>query len=116
MLMGRLQIMIQQKEGYAMPHQVPKEAQRDSFNYGLTHEVGFLIKKLAAHEAADLKLPDLSPADYLSRLIKREAESKLDEQTRQEAHAFHEQRTAQRLQTLQERKERRQREKARAAS
>lgn len=80
-----------------MAHQQPRNVERDSKSYSLPHEVGFLIQSLAAQEAKDLDLPNLSTSDYLARLIRREAAGKLSQEQREQARLHHEQRKQERL-------------------
>ena len=81
-----------------MPHQRPRNVEKDSYSYSLPHEVGFLIQELANEEALALDLPNLSTSDYLARLVRREAAGKLSEAQREQAKIRHEQRKQERLQ------------------
>jgi hypothetical protein len=68
-----------------MPHQRPKSAAEDAYSYTLDHETAALIQELADAEAEGLDLAKLTPSNYLTRLIKREAAAHLDEESRARA-------------------------------
>ena len=80
-----------------MAHQRPKGAEEDSYSYTLRHEISALIQELTNAEKAELDLSTLSTSNYLTRLIKREAASKLDDEARARAQAKHEEKTSRRI-------------------
>ena len=80
-----------------MAHQRPKSAEQDSYSYTLEHEVHALIQELAQQERKELNLQQLTPSNYLTRLIRKEAAERLDEASRARAKAAHEEKLARRL-------------------
>jgi len=80
-----------------MAHQQPKSAAHAAYNYTLEHEVAALVQELARQEGEQLDLQALTPSNYLTRLIKREAAEKLDEESRARARAVHEKKLKRRL-------------------
>jgi hypothetical protein len=81
-----------------MPHQRPKSAAEDAYSYTLDHEIAALIQELADHEADELDLQKLTPSNYLTRLIKREAAAHLDEESQARARARADEKLQRRLQ------------------
>src|SRR5947199_5621166 len=80
-----------------MPHQQPVRANYQNYAYSLTYEIDTLLRLLAAKEANSLHLQRLTPAQYLSRIVRQEAAQLLSDEEREQAHKIHQARTQERI-------------------